>query len=373
MSSRFGLYMHIPFCRSKCVYCDFPSYPHMEKWHGTVIEKMRKDLTEAGIRLNHIRPTTVFVGGGTPSILEPELFEKLMTTARECFPWEDDAEVTVEMNPGTVTDAFLDVSARIGVNRVSLGAQSADDRLLKSLGRIHTAEDTRTAVQMLKQHGLRNFNLDMMIGLPSQTVDDVAQTLKEFLALEPAHLSCYSLILEEGTPMYDRATRGIIDLLDEDTERRMYHESRDFLEAHGFHQYEISNFAKDGHICRHNLDCWRREEYLGIGVAAASFLGSRRIKNPETVSAYLSDQEPEITVLSKEDEEFESVMLGLRLTEGLSKNDFYARHNVRLTEKYGDIIKKLTEQGLLEWNGEYLRCTERGMDIQNDVLTEFMA
>ena len=372
MSGRFGLYMHIPFCRSKCAYCDFASYPHMEKWHVPVIEKMKKDLEEAGEKTGHVRPTTVFVGGGTPSVIKPELFAELMQTAHHYFPWKEDAEVSVEMNPGTVSDEFLDVCFRSGVNRVSLGAQNADNDLLKTLGRIHTYEDTEQAVKMLKQHGFINFNIDMMIGLPGQTLESLKHTVNAFIDMEPKHLSCYSLILEEGTPLFDSVSHGGIKLPDEDLERQMYHEAKSILEQRGYHQYEISNFAVDGYVCRHNYDCWNREEYLGIGVAAASFLGNQRIKNPSTISAYLAGQEPEITELTEEDAQFESIMLGLRLTDGLSEKDFYRRHQISLTEKYGDTIDRLVKQNLLEWHGEYLRCTDVGMDLQNSVLTEFM-
>ena len=370
--SRFGLYLHVPFCRSKCVYCDFPSYPHMEKWHDAVIRRMIGEFRQQAVILGHRPPTTVYVGGGTPSILAPERIERLMTAAREAFPWNDGAEVSVEMNPGTVTGSFVSAALRCGVNRVSLGAQSASDRLLTTLGRIHTFEETRNTVQLLRDRGIININLDMMIGLPEQTIDDVRETLSEFIALDPAHISCYSLILEPGTPLYDAVQHGDKRLPDEAEERQMYYLARSTLESAGYRQYEISNFARPGRECRHNLDCWHREEYLGIGVSAASLLGSTRYRNPASVSAYLQGQAPERIELSAEDERFESVMLGLRLNEGLSDREFHCRHGKHLNDVFGDVISRLVAGGLLEWQGDALKCTERGFDIQNDVLTEFL-
>ena len=372
MSQRFGLYLHIPFCKSKCSYCDFPSYPHMDKWQEAIVERMCEELAESGEKLNHRVPTTVYVGGGTPSILKPELFLKLMTRARQCFPWNDDAEVSVEMNPGTVTAQFLDAARQSGVNRVSMGAQSADDRLLKSLGRIHNAADIVQTVNMLKEYGFSNFNFDMMIGLPGQTIANVSDTIDFFTNLEPTHISCYSLIVEEGTPLYEQVSHNTVVLPDEELERDMYHEAKQCLEDRGYHQYEISNFARDGYECRHNLDCWNREKYLGIGVAAASFLNNVRIKNPSTVSEYLSKAEPERVQLTPEDAQFESIMLGLRLVKGISDTDFRKQHHLSLTEAYGSVITRLIDQGLLQWEGEYLSCTSRGLDIQNEVLMEFM-
>ena len=372
MMKPFGLYLHVPFCRSKCVYCDFPSYSHMDKWQGRVVEHMIRELDTASEKLGHRPVTTVYVGGGTPSILDPSLFLQLMKHARTVFPWSNDAEVSVEMNPGTITYDFLKAAKESGVNRVSMGAQSASDRLLRSLGRIHRAADVRDSMTKLREHGFRNINLDMMIGLPGQTLEDVLDTAECFMALDPTHISCYSLIVEEGTPMYDMVAHGSVDLPDEDLEREMYHRTAELLNNSGYRQYEISNFAKDGHACRHNLDCWNRGEYLGIGVSAASLIGHERIRNAPQISAYLADQTPETITLTEEDERFESVMLGLRLTAGLSNEEFFKRHGVRLQDVYGVTIDKLVGQGLLQWTDGHLHCTPRGADIQNEVLTEFM-
>ena len=371
-NQRFGLYLHIPFCRSKCAYCDFPSYSQTDQWQKPVIDRMKEELRESAEHLEHRKVTTVYMGGGTPSILDPSLLADLMKTARNEFPISSDAEVSIEMNPGTVTDAFLDAVQQAGFNRISIGAQSADDRLLKQLGRIHSAEDIYKTVSMIRSHGFSNFNLDMMIGLPDQDLSNVEETLKSFLALAPTHLSCYSLIVEEGTRMYDWVSSGTVHLPDDDLERTMYYTVRNTLESAGYHQYEISNYALKGYECRHNLDCWNRKEYLGIGVAAAGFIGNRRCRNPITIADYCDRKPPEITELTESDELFESVMLGLRLTVGISKEDFYQRHQKDIWQVYGAVIDRLIGQGMLEWQGSSLRCTKRGFDLQNQVLTDFL-
>jgi oxygen-independent coproporphyrinogen-3 oxidase len=271
-----------------------------------------------------------------------------------------------------VTDEFLDAAQRSGFNRISIGAQSADDRLLKLLGRIHSSEDICKTVAKIRSHGFHNFNLDMMIGLPGQDLNDVTDTLQCFLTLKPTHISCYSLIVEEGTRMFDRVQSGEAVLPDEDLERAMYDTVRSTLEKAGYHQYEISNYALEGFECRHNLDCWNRKEYLGIGVAAAGFIGNRRTRNPASITDYCNKAEPEVIELSESDEMFESVMLGLRLTRGLSKTDFYERHHKDICQVYGAVIERLIGQELLTWDEEYLRCTKRGLDLQNMVLTEFL-
>ena len=371
-NDRFGLYLHIPFCRSKCIYCDFPSYPNMEEWQPAVIKRMKEELKEAGERLNHRMVTTVYMGGGTPSTLEPIYLIDLFKTVREEFPFSPDAEVSIEVNPGTVTHEFLSAVQKSGFNRVSIGAQSANDRLLQQLGRIHTVDDICQTVSLIKSNGISNFNLDMMIGLPNQTLRDIVDTLDCFLNLKPTHVSCYSLIVEEGTRMFELVDKGYMVLPDEELERSMYERVQEVLESSGFHQYEISNYALDGFECCHNLDCWNRNEYLGIGVAAASFIGSKRYRNPMSIKDYCNRIPPEEIDLSETDEQFESVMLGLRLIKGISERDFFARHHTELRQAYGSVINRLTDQGLLEWKDEYLRCTKSGLDLQNRVLTEFL-
>lgn len=372
MTDTLGLYLHIPFCRRKCLYCDFPSYAGLEKWMEPVVERMAADLRTAGERLSGASVGTMYVGGGTPSLLPPKLLSALLLSARRAFPFKADAECSMELNPGTATEEGLDAMVRGGINRVSVGVQSASDTLLKALGRIHTFEDARRSVQMIRRHGIENLNLDMMLGLPGQTLSDVQETLDAFFSLKPTHISCYALIVEPDTPFQRMADEGRLLLPDEDVEREMYELARQTLEAHGYRQYEISNFARAGYECRHNVDCWERREYLGIGCAACGFIGRTRYKNPSTVSAYLSGQAPEYTELSDEDARFESLMLGLRLTRGVSLAAFERMHGAALLDIYGKRLEKPLREGLVELADGRLYLTRRGMDVQNAVLVELM-
>ena len=367
-----GLYLHVPFCKSKCAYCDFPSFAGCEKEMPRVIDRMCAELFDCRNAFPDTLVETMYIGGGTPSLLPPKLMEKLLQAAREAFPFAPGAEISCEMNPGTVTPEFLSVCAENGVNRVSLGAQSSLDHLLSSIGRIHTFRQVREAADLLRSFGLTNFNLDMMLGLPGQTMEDVRQTLDDFLALSPAHLSCYALIVEEGTLMEKKVDSGEWTLPDEDTERDMYELARETLEKNGYRQYEISNFAKDGFLCRHNLDCWLRHEYLGVGAAACGFIGNVRTRNPGTIPGYLRGDPQEQTILTEEDARFESVMLGLRLTEGLPESVFRKAHGMGFREAFGEKLDVPLKDGRLLFENGVLSLTRYGMDVMNSVLVDLM-
>ena len=370
MSRRIGLYLHIPFCRSKCLYCDFPSYPGQEAQMEAVIGRMTEELWAWGKRLPDARVETVYLGGGTPSLLPPTLLERLLSAARDAFLIAPDAEISMEMNPGTITERLLQTAVRSGVNRVSIGAQSAQDRLLKLLGRIHDFAAVKRAVEQCRRAGIDNLNLDMMLGLPTQTLMDVEETLERLIALSPKQISCYGLIVEDGTRLKRLLDDGVLQLPDEDLERDMYELARSVLENAGYAQYEISNFAKPGFSCRHNVDCWQRKEYLGVGVAACGFLGTTRYRNPVTIPAYLAGEAPEITELTAEDERFESIMLGLRMTEGISDAEFCKRHGLSIRQAFGDKLDGPLQNGLLTFDEGVLRLTRRGMDVQNGVLVD---
>lgn len=367
-----GLYLHVPFCKSKCAYCDFPSFAGCEKEMPRVIERMCAELFDCRNAFPDTLVETMYIGGGTPSLLPPKLMERLLRAAREAFLFAPNAEISCEMNPGTVTPEFLSVCVENGVNRVSLGAQSSLDHLLSSIGRIHTFRQVREAADLLRSFGLTNFNLDMMLGLPGQTIKDVQKTLDDFLALSPAHLSCYALIVEEGTLMEKKVDSGEWTLPDEDTERDMYELARETLEKNGYRQYEISNFAKDGFLCRHNRDCWLRHEYLGVGVAACGFIGNVRTRNPGTIPGYLRGDPQEQTILTEEDARFESVMLGLRLTEGLPESVFRKAHGMGFREAFGEKLDAPLKDGRLLFENCVLRLTRYGMDVMNSVLVELM-
>ena len=370
MKKELGLYVHIPFCRQKCAYCDFPSFAGRENLMEAYVGRLVAEMKEK--RDPSIVIATLYIGGGTPSLLPPGLMERLLSELRGQFPFLPDAECSCECNPGTVTEDFLRVLKNGGVNRLSFGAQAFQSSLLRLLGRIHTWEQVKSSVRMAQDQGFANLNLDLMLGLPGQTLSDVSETLDAALALSPTHLSCYGLIVEEGTKMHAMVESGKWKLPDEETEREMYELCRAVLSRHGFSQYEISNFALPGFACRHNVDCWRRKEYMGLGCAACGFLNNVRFRNPDSLDGYLKGEPPEETVISPVDAMFESVMLGLRMTEGVSEEAFLRMHGVSLWDVYGKKLKKSIELGLVERENGFLRLTRRGMDVQNRVLVDLL-
>ncbi len=370
MKKELGLYVHIPFCRRKCAYCDFPSYAGRESAMEAYVDRLTAEMKERSQPDAVI--ATLYLGGGTPSLLPPDLMDRILWELRSHFVFLPDAECSCECNPGTVTEAFLRVLKKGGVNRLSFGAQARQERLLRMLGRIHTWEQVRESAAMARQQGFSNLNLDLMLGLPCQTLDDVEETLRSALDLSPSHLSCYGLIVEEGTKMHDMVESGQWALPDEETERDMYELCRSVLARHGFQQYEISNFALPGYACRHNMDCWRRKEYIGLGCAACGFLNGVRYRNPVSLEDYLAGGSRSETVISPEDARFESVMLGLRMTEGVSEEAFFRMHGAALWDVYGEKLQKSLRAGLVVRENGYLRLTRRGMDVQNQVLVDLL-
>ena len=370
MKKELGLYVHIPFCRQKCAYCDFPSFAgresSMEAYVNRLIAEM-KDRQDPDAVI-----ATLYIGGGTPSLLPPGLMKRILEELRRHFDFLPDAECSCECNPGTVTEDFLQALKNGGVNRLSFGAQARQDRLLRMLGRIHSWEQVKESAAMAHNQGFTNLNLDLMLGLPGQTLSDMEETLLSALNLSPTHLSCYGLIVEEGTKMHAMVESGRWRLPAEETERDMYELCRTVLAENGYFQYEISNFALPGFLCRHNLDCWRRKEYIGLGSAACGFLNGVRYRNPPALDDYLACKPSEETAISPEDARFESVMLGLRMTEGVSERAFFQMHGVSLWDAYGEKLKKSLDAGLVIRDNEYLRLTRRGMDVQNRVLVDLL-
>ena len=370
MKKELGLYVHLPFCVRKCAYCDFASFAGREGDMAAYVERLIREMDAR--RAPEARIATLYIGGGTPSLLPPALMKRLLAALHDHFDFLPDAECSCECNPGTVTEDFLRVLKARGINRLSFGAQACQDRLLKLLGRIHTWAQVEESVSLAQDCGFENLNLDVMLGLPTQTIQDVQETLNACLRLSPTHLSCYGLIVEEGTSLKARIDKGEWTLPDEDAERDMYECCRETLSQHGFQQYEISNFAKPGYPCRHNVDCWKRKEYIGLGSSACGFLGSVRYQNLPDIGDYLAGKPSVETILTPEDARFESVMLGLRMTEGVSEEAFYQMHGVSLRQAYGDKLRKPIVQGLVKWEDGFLRLTRRGMDVQNSVLVELL-
>jgi len=367
-----GLYVHVPFCLSKCAYCDFASYAGREADIPRYVDAVIREITRRGAETGHPKANTIFLGGGTPSLLDEFQVNRILDALFETFPIEEHAEITCECNPGTLTTPFAQTLHKAGVNRLSLGAQARQMRLLRLIGRIHNWENVIASVEIARQVGFDNINLDLMLGLPSQTVSDVRETLEAAILLSPTHLSCYSLIVEEGTSICRDITTGKLTLPDEEIDRAMYERARRMLEEHSFHQYEISNFAREGYTCRHNIGCWKRVPYLGFGCAAHSFYEECRTMNPSKLDAYLAGEEPKTEHISKEKARFESMMLGLRMTQGVKEEDFIHMHGMSIYEAFGEKLDKSINAGLLEWHQGALRLTRLGMDLENTVLVDLL-
>jgi oxygen-independent coproporphyrinogen III oxidase len=367
-----GLYVHVPFCVSKCAYCDFASYAGREADILRYVDAVVAEITRRSEETGHPTADTVFIGGGTPSLLDAGQATRILDALHEAFAIRQSAEITCECNPGTLTTPFAHALRKAGVNRLSLGAQARQERLLRLLGRIHTWEKAIASVEVARQAGFENINLDLMFGLPSQAVADLRETLEAALALAPTHISCYGMIVEEGTPICRDISAGKLSLPDETVEREMYELARQMLAEHGFRQYEISNFAREGCECRHNVGCWTRVPYLGFGCAPHSFFDDCRIMNPANLDAYLAGEEAKTEPLSKEEARFESLMLGLRMTRGVKDEDFTHMHGLSIREAFGEKLDKPIAAGLLEWHAGALRLTRLGMDLQNSVLVDLM-
>lgn len=367
-----GLYAHIPFCARKCRYCDFASWPGRGDDIKRYADALCAEIAARAEACGHPAADSVFFGGGTPSLLPPDIYLQIADALRRNFSIGSDAEWTVECNPGTLTEDFCRALRASGCNRVSMGMQAAQAGLLAALGRIHTLADVQKSAALVRAAGIRHMNLDLMLGLPGQTEADMAETLRAALALSPDHVSCYALIVEEGTPLAADVAAGAVTLPGDETDRALYGLCRDTLAAAGFHQYEISNFARAGGECRHNVNCWRREDYLGFGCAAHSLWQNERRANPEDLDAYLAGAAPTREIISPDEAMFESVMLGLRLTRGVDESDFHRRHGRALWDVYGAKLQPAVDDGRLARADESVFLTERGMDVMNSVLVELL-
>lgn len=365
-----SLYVHIPFCARKCRYCDFPS------WEGLMGEREHYTAAleqEIASRAGGQEAATVFFGGGTPSLLMPGQLRRILRALRDGYRIQRDAEITVEANPGALSDAFLRAAGEEGVNRISLGVQALDDGLLALLGRQHTAAQAVDTVRRVREAGFININIDLMFGLPAQTQALWRDTLQKALALPVTHISCYALIPEEGTPLRADLGRGALSLPDEDAERDMYDAALDMLGKEGFERYEISNFARPGYACRHNIGCWRRYPYHGFGCAAHSLVDTAtRLANPADFSEYMQGAAVQAQRLTKREQMFETMMLGLRMREGVSLEAFRASFGCPLEESYGARLAGALAAGLVRFEQGFLRLTDRGMNLENAVLLDLM-
>ena len=395
------IYVHIPFCAKKCAYCDFLSFPGNMRMRREYTDKLLEEIRIQSSFVREYQVDTIFLGGGTPSVLDVTDITAIMGTLKEHYDIAPDAEITIEVNPGTVKMEGLVAYREAGINRVSMGLQSADDTELRYLGRIHTYDEFLKSVQRVRMAGFTNVNVDLISAIPGQTPESWRNTLKKTAMLKPEHISAYSLIVEEGTPFYDRygghvemesyemsqeerrRLMALPDLPDEDTEREMYYMTRNCLAEQGYERYEISNYARPGFECRHNVGYWTGTGYLGLGLGASSYLEGCRFHNTSDFQSYVSahlDDEAEFCQALRQDMEQLSVkskmeefmFLGLRLTRGVSVEGFITRFGQSIRNVYGGVIDKLEREGLLEHKNGYYRLTERGLDLSNYAMSLFL-
>lgn len=371
-----GIYIHIPFCIKKCEYCDFVSYCNKEKYVPQYINALKKEIKN---NINkEYKITTIYIGGGTPSSIEENYIADIIETIKLNMNDENlkefkNVEVTIEVNPGTVTEKKLETYKEIGINRLSIGLQETHDELLKSIGRIHTYEEFLKTYNLARKIGFNNINVDLMIALPNQTIQDIKENLEKIIKLNPEHISVYSLILEEGTPFYNKYNENKIRLPDEELERNMYWYVKNTLENNGYIHYEISNFSKKGFESKHNMNCWNQEEYLGFGVAAHSYNNKIRYSNINSIEEYIKGSNKIIhEKQTLEDMQKEYMLLGLRKIEGINIQKFKNKFAQNPIFIFREQLSKLVDEELIIVDGNEIKLTNKGLDIANIVWEEFV-
>ena len=377
MSGGMELYLHIPFCVKKCAYCDFLSFPSRQEIQRQYAKRLMEDIDCMGKEYGDIPVDTIFIGGGTPSGPESRLIVDLMEHVNRAFQISDGAEISMEANPGTVTREKLKEYRRAGINRISFGLQSANDRELKLLGRIHTWAEFLESFALARECGFTNLNIDLMSALPGQTCESWKDTLKRVTDLEPEHISAYSLIIEEGTPFGEKygSEEGRKLLPDEDSEREMYHETKRFLRECGYERYEISNYAKPGRECRHNIGYWTGVPYLGLGLGASSYMNGSRFAVSSDMQQYLEEKPgtfTDVEKLTKKDMEEEFFYVGLRMTAGVSLPEFERRFGVSAKDVYPGLMEMFVEEKAAVFQGDRFVLTDYGLDVSNYIMAQFL-
>lgn len=371
-----SLYIHIPFCVKKCLYCDFLSAPATNAAREQYLLALGYEIEARSEDYKDREVISIFFGGGTPSILTVEELTRLFTKIKSSYNLGKNCEISIEVNPGTVWDkSTFEAYRNLGINRLSIGLQSAVDKELKLLGRIHTYKDFRVTFEAAREAGFDDINVDLISAVPGQKKEDYLYTLNEVCTLNPEHISAYSLIIEPGTAFYEDYKYLITDEDHEELDRELYVLTKEVLAEKGYHRYEISNYSKEGHECRHNKVYWRRGDYLGLGLGAASLIGNRRFKNTSEFAAYneaggVAEYVEEET-LNKSDEMQEFMILGLRLTEGISKKYFAKCFGRDIEDVYGKVLEKGVNEGLLVSDGDKVYLTDRGLDVSNYVFAQF--
>ena len=404
------LYIHMPFCVKKCEYCDFLSFPADTNTQIKYVHALLNEIRFYGEKMSGFRVSTIYIGGGTPSWLEPELVTAVMEQIYKSFRVYEDAEISIECNPGTVTAAKLQAYRRAGINRLSIGLQSTNNTELKTLGRIHTYEQFLKTYELARNEGFTNINVDLMSGLPHQSAESFADTLQRVIRLKPEHISAYSLIIEKGTPFYEKYKFDIVrqeagmkteELPTEDDTYKMLKLTQRVLAKAGYERYEISNYAKPGYACRHNVGYWTRENYLGLGLGAASLIDNVRYSNTRELYEYIeicreltflppevfapeegmdapergwfgSNLHTEAAVVNRKAQMEEFMFLGLRMTEGISRNEFETNFGMPIEAAYVQVLPDLQAQKLIEKREGRVYLTDRGMDVANYVMAQFL-
>nr|WP_312291599.1 radical SAM family heme chaperone HemW [Clostridium chromiireducens] len=369
-----SLYIHIPFCKQKCLYCDFPSYSGKEILMSEYVDALNKEIL---LKAQDYYISSIFIGGGTPSYLTNDNLKSLLEVINTLH-LKEDVEFTIECNPGTLNKNNLDIMKKFNVNRISMGLQSTKDSILKEIGRIHSYEEFKNNYLLARSVGFNNINVDLMFGLPNQTIGQWKDSLEEIAKLNPEHISAYSLIIEEGTCFYNLYEKDKLNLPGEENEREMYSTAKEILSKYDYHQYEISNFAKDGKECFHNKVYWMCNEYVGIGVSASSFINNSRTKNIDSIEEYIEKINNNENIIEEcyensiEDSMEEFMFMGLRMIDGVDTRKFKKRFNKDINEVYGEIIEKNIKKELLVWNSEKLFLSPKGIELSNYVMSDFI-
>lgn len=376
---RFGIYIHIPFCVKKCSYCDFVSFCSDEKTWEQYTNAVVCEIENKKIE-NPKKVTTIYIGGGTPSLIPENYIVKIINTVRSRFKIEESAEITIEVNPGTVTEKKLVAYKNVGINRISIGLQSAEDRILKLIGRIHNYQTFLSTYNLTRNIGFENINVDLMLAIPTQTKEELLNTLNKVIELKPNHISLYSLIVEENTEIKKALELGKLEYVDEKVEREMYWKTKRILEKNGYFHYEISNFAERCFESKHNMDCWNQEEYIGFGIAAHSYINNKRFSNISNLEEYIKNINEENFEKNielhenqtKQDKMKEYMMIGLRKIDGISISEFERRFRISPLFYFRFEIDKLVKENLLEVDLDYIKLTKKGLDFANIVFEEFI-
>lgn len=371
---KLGLYVHIPFCLKKCNYCDFLSFSGYDlKEQEQYIQALQKEMEAYNLKESDYTVDTIFIGGGTPSLLTESLTETILKKIYDCFCIDKNVEVTIECNPGTLTKQKLESYWRMGINRLSIGCQSLNDAVLEFMGRIHTRDDFFKTYDTACCCGFENINADLIFGVPGQSVQMFQQDVKEVLNLQPKHVSFYSLQIEEGTPFYEQYKAGKFNQVSDNDDRKMYHQTIEELDKNGYIHYEISNAAKRGYECRHNLKYWSMADYLGMGLGAHSYIKGVRFSNTRSMRDYLEGNYVETTHKNtRKDSISDYLFTGLRKIEGIDLTEFEKKFGEPIENLFGEVLRSFQERGLLEQGKSHLRFTKKGLDLSNTVLRELV-